>query len=182
MLLGKAVEDKRVTHKGIEINNLLYNSPELMQLRRQYGEDLTVEIRVDESDVGHLYVILKNNQGYIEVSALNQEYAKGTTLWQHNVYRGYAKKYLNKADVYSYARAKTEIREIIEKDLGLKRRKSNAKVARFNDINQQSAAKTVAKAKKAKAADIGSKKPSASAKPVAARPRPSYAPIIDQRA
>jgi putative transposase len=182
MLLGKAVEDKKVTHKGIEINNLLYNSPELMKLRRQYGENLTVEIRVDESDVGHLYVILKDHQGYIEVPALNHEYANGLTLWLHNICRSYAKKHFKKVDVYSYALAKTEIREIVEKELNLKRRKSNAKVARYNDTNQQSAAKTTAEVKKARTVEICSKKPSVQAKPAAAKSRPSYAPIIDQRA
>lgn len=182
ILLGKSVADKRVTHKGIEINNLLYNSPELMQLRRQYGEDLTVEIRVDESDVGHLYVILKDNQGYIEVPALNQDYAKGLTLWLHDICRSYASKHFKKTDVYSYARAKTEIREIVEKELKLKRRKSNAKVARYNDTNQQSAAKATAEGKKAGTVKICSKKPSVQAKPAAAKSRPSYAPIIDQRA
>lgn len=181
MLLGKAVKDKRVTHKGIEINNMLYNSPELMQLRRQYGEELTVEIRVDESDIGHLYVILKDNKGYIEVPALNQDYAKGLTLWLHDICRSYAKKHFKKVDVYSYARAKTEIREIVENELKLKRNKSNAKIARYNDTNHQSAAKTAAP-KKAKTAKVGSKKPSVSAKHAAARSRPSYAPIIDQRA
>ena len=145
ILLGKAVPDKRVTHKGIEINCLLYNSPELMLLRRQYGEDLTVEIRVDESDVGHLYVILKDNQGYIEVPALNQEYAKGVSLWLHNICRSYSKKHFKKVDVYSYARAKTEIREIVENELKLKRRKSNARVARYNDTNQAAKAKSAAK-------------------------------------
>lgn len=181
MLLGKAVEDKKVTHKGIEINNLLYNSPELMKLRRQYGEDLTVEIRVDESDVGHLYVILKDHQGYIEVPALNQEYANGLTLWLHNICRSYAKKHFKKVDVYSYALAKTEIREIVENELKLKRKKSNAKVARYNDTNQQSAAKSDT----TRVAKIGKKKPAVSAtsnKPVIAKVRPSYAPIIDQRA
>jgi putative transposase len=181
MLLGKAVKDKRVTHKGIEINNMLYNSHELMQLRRQYGEELTVEIRVDESDIGHLYVILKDNKGYIEVPALNQGYAKGLTLWLHDICRSYAKKFFKKADMYSYARAKTEIREIVEKELKFKRSKSNAKVARYNDTNQQSAAKT-ATSKKTKTAKIGNSNQPIPAKAAIARSRPSYAPIIDQRA
>lgn len=184
MLLGRTVPDKRVTHKGIEINSLLYNSPELMQLRRQYGEDLTVEIRLDESDVGHLYVILKDHQGYLEVPALNQEYASGLTLWLHDICRSYAKKNFNKADIYSYALAKTEIREIVESELKLKRKKSNAKVARYNDTNQQSATKDTAKSGNEKAAKVGNKKPAISSnsdKSIVARVRPSYAPIIEQR-
>jgi putative transposase len=178
MLLGKAIEDKKVTHKGIEINNLLYNSPELMQLRRQYGEDLKVEIRVDESDVGHVYVILKDHLGYIEVPALNQEYASGLTLWLHEVCRSYAKKHFNKADVYSYALAKTEIREIVESELKLKRKKSNSKVGRHNDTNKQAAAKAKAKAE----ANNKSAIPVSTSHAIVPKVRPSYAPVIDVRA
>lgn len=183
MLLGKAVLDKTVSHKGIEINNLLYNCPELMQLRRERGDTFKVEIRVDESDIGHLYVMLGAGQGYIEVPALNQDYAKGMTLWLHNICREYAKKHFKKADVYSYARAKTEIREIVENELKLKRKKSHAKVARYNDTTQQPVD------------DVTNQKPKSAttrAKPIAdnsvplpliasRKPRPSYAPVIDNR-
>ncbi|PPC97966.1 MAG: integrase [Methylotenera sp.] len=178
MLLGKVIEDKKVTHKGIEINNLLYNSPELMQLRRQYGEDLKVEIRVDESDVGHVYVILKDHLGYIEVPALNQEYASGLTLWLHEVCRSYAKKHFNKADVYSYALAKTEIREIVESELKLKRKKSNSKVGRHNDTNKQAAAKAKAKAEANNKSVISVSSNIA----IVPKVRPSYAPVINARA
>lgn len=178
MLLGKATEDKKVTHKGIEINNLLYNSLELMQLRRQYGEELKVEIRVDESDVGHIYVILKDHQGYIEVPALNQEYASGLTLWLHQVCRSYAKKNFKKADMYSYALAKTEIREIVESELKLKRKKSNSKVGRHNDTNKQAAAKAKARAD----ANNKSAIPVNSSQAIVPKARPSYAPVIDARA
>jgi putative transposase len=183
MLLGKAVLDKKVSHKGIEINNLLYNSPDLMQLRRQYGEELKVEIRVDEGDISHLYVILKDHQGYIDVPALDQDYAKGMTLWLHKICRDYAKKYFKKVDVYSYARAKTEIREIVENELKLKRRKSNAKVARYNDTSNKSAAHAATHPAN-KNAKIGTTNPVAPAKlnkPVVTKVRPSYAPIIEQR-
>ncbi|MDO9204142.1 Mu transposase C-terminal domain-containing protein [Methylotenera sp.] len=183
MLLGKAVPDKTVSHKGIEINNLLYNCPELMQLRRERGDTFKVEIRVDESDIGHLYVMLGSGQGYIEVPALNQDYAKGMTLWLHNICREYAKKHFKKADVYSYARAKTEIREIVENELKLKRKKSHAKVARYNDTTQQPVD------------DVTNQKPKSATtrvKPIADnsvplpliasnKKRPSYTPIMDQR-
>lgn len=184
MLLGKTVPDKRVTHKGIEINSLLYNSSELMQLRRQHGEDLKVEIRLDESDVGHLYVILKDHQGYIEVPALNQEYANGLTLWLHEVCRSYAKKHFKRADVYSYALAKTEIREIVENELKFKRAKSNSRVARHNDTNQQAATKTAKKKAATQTYEIENKNSAVeftSSVIMVSKARPKYAPIIDQR-
>lgn len=183
MLLGKAVLDKTVTHKGIEINNLLYNCPELMQLRRERGDTFKVEIRVDESDIGHLYVMLGAGQGYIEVPAMDHDYAKGMTLWLHKICREYAKKHFKKADVYSYARAKTEIREIVENELKLKRKKYHAKVARYNDTNQQSAAKVTNK--KAKPATTKAKPVANNSAPLpliaSRKPRPSYAPVVDKR-
>jgi putative transposase len=136
MLLGKAVLDKTVTHKGIEINCLLYNSVELMQLRRMKGETFKVEIRVDESDVGHIYVMLEDGK-YLEVPALDIEYAQGMTLWLHDRCRAYAKKKYKKASVASYALAKKEIREIVENEFKFKRKKSNSKVGRYNDTNKQ---------------------------------------------
>jgi putative transposase len=186
MLLGKAVMDKTVSHKGIEINNLLYNSPELMQLRRLRGDTFKVEIRVDETDIGHLFVMLDNGQ-YLEVPALDFEYSKGMTLWLHDICRAYAKKNFKKTSVYSYALAKTEIREIVENELKLKRKKSNSKVGRYQDtakpveadtsVAEVSTQKTKAAIKKAKPA-LNKTKPLAV---MSSKPRPSYAPIIDAR-
>lgn len=183
MLLGKAVLDKIVSHKGIEINNLLYNCPELMQLRRERGDTFKVEIRVDESDIGHLYVMLGSGQGYIEVPALNLDYAKGMTLWLHKICREYAKKHFKKADVYSYARAKTEIREIVENELKLKRKKSHAKVARYNDTTQQPVDDVTNQKPKSVATKAKSVANNSVPLPLIAsrKPRPSYAPVIDNR-
>jgi putative transposase len=133
MLLGKAVPDKTVTHKGVEINNLLYNSPELMQLRRQRGDTFKVDIRIDESNLGHLYVMLEQGNGYIEVPALHIDYANGMTLWLHKLCRNYAKTQWGKNDVYTWALAKTEIRERVEKSLNLKRKRVNSRVGRYQD-------------------------------------------------
>ena len=185
ILLGKAVPDKKVTHKGIEINNLLYNSPELMLLRRRYGDELTVEMRIDESDIGHVYVILKNNQGYLDVPALNQEYARGTTLWLHDICRKHAKEHSKKVDVHSYAKAKTEIREIVENELKLKRRKTNAKVARYRDTNPSSKVPIAQfSAEAAPPLKVGRKHIASSGEQdikAVLKTRPKYAPIIEMR-
>ena len=185
ILLGKAVPDKKVTHKGIEINNLLYNSPELMLLRRRYGDELTVEMRIDESDIGHVYVILKNNQGYLDVPALNQEYARGTTLWLHDICRKYAREHSKKVDVHSYARAKTEIRDIVENELKLKRRKTNAKVARYHDTNPSSKVPIAQfSTEAAPPLKVGRKHIASSGEQdikAVLKTRPKYAPIIEMR-
>lgn len=129
MLLGKVIKQKTITHKGVEINGLLYNSPELMQIRRQRGDTFDADIRIDESDVGYLYVML-NQFDYLKVPALNPD-AHGNSLWLHNVFRKYAKERLGKIDRLTYARARVEIREIVEEAMQFKRNKANSRVGRY---------------------------------------------------
>lgn len=131
MLLGKTIEQKTITHKGIELNGLLYNSAELMQVRRQRGDTFKADIRIDESDVGYLYVVL-NQFDYIKVPALNPD-AYGISLWLHNVFRKFAKERLGKVDRLTYARARVEIREIVEEAMKFKRKKAHSRVGRYLD-------------------------------------------------
>jgi Mu transposase, C-terminal len=78
-------ERRTLTHKGIEYKGLVYNSPELAQLRFREGPKLSVDIRVDESDIGKIYVLWPGlSQPYV-VPALMSEYASGLSLWAHHV-------------------------------------------------------------------------------------------------
>lgn len=131
VLLGKTIEQKTITHKGIELNGLLYNSPELMQIRRQRGDTFKADIRMDESDVGYVYVML-NQFDYLKVPALNTD-AHGISLWLHNVFRKYAKERLGKIDRVTYARARVEIQAIVEEAMQLKRKKANSRSGRYLD-------------------------------------------------
>ena len=95
----------------------------------------------------------------------------------------YAKKHFKKADVYSYARAKTEIREIVENELKLKRKKSHAKVARYNDTTQQPVDDVTNQKPKSVATKTKSVADNSVPLPLIAsnKKRPSYTPIMDQR-
>lgn len=136
ILLGKSFEGKKLTHKGIEINNLLYNSPDLVELRRKHGESLTVSIRIDEGNLGHIWVQIPETNEFIEVDALNYEYAQGLSLWQHKTIRRYAKNNLNKDDPLHWAKALLEIREKIDEEINGKRKRSNARIARFSEASK----------------------------------------------
>lgn len=128
--------------------------------------------------------MLKNGQ-YLEVPALDFEYAKGMTLWLHDICRAYAKKSFKKTSVYSYALAKTEIREIVENELKLKRKKSNSKVGRYQDTAKPvEADKSVPVVTAQKTKDAINKAKPAIAQPLAvvsSKPRPRYEPIISTR-
>lgn len=135
-LMGK-VDHRTLTHKGIEFEGLRYNSTELVALRRRLGDKLDVELRVDEGNLGHIYVISPDMSEYFQVSCLNQEYASGLTLWQHNVCKRYAANHLKEFDGHNaWRRAKEEISEIILRDILKKRKKSSSKVARFKLVGQ----------------------------------------------
>ena len=75
-ILGRT-ETRKLTHKGIELDGLLYNSPELSDLRKRYGEKLTVELRIDDSNIGEIIVVCPKTGDLYRVSALHSDYAAG---------------------------------------------------------------------------------------------------------
>ena len=48
-------------HKGIEVKGLLYNSEALSELRKRYGAELVVEIRVDDGNIGSIQVLYEGS-------------------------------------------------------------------------------------------------------------------------
>ncbi len=134
------IERRVLTHKGIEFEGLRYNSPELIALRRRLSDKLNVELRVDEGDLGHIFVIAPDMSQFFKVPCLNQEYAARLTLWQHNVCKRYVKLHMNKSDSpESWRQAKEEVAEIIRRDVLKKRGKaknSSSKSARFTNVGQ----------------------------------------------
>lgn len=79
------VHKRKLTHKGIQYADLFYNSRELEDVRMRYGAELDVEIRVDESDLGSIYVFAPGVSTPIKVGVRNPQYASGLSLWAHSV-------------------------------------------------------------------------------------------------
>src|ERR1700688_1128754 len=91
VVMGR-MESRSLTHKGIEFEGLFYNSPELTELRRKEGANLKVEIRINESDIGSIYVLSQKTSKAYSVPALDPDYAAGISLWQHKVIKNYQRK------------------------------------------------------------------------------------------
>lgn len=91
VLMGR-IETRALTHKGIEFEGLFFNSPELTELRRKLGTNLSVEIRINESDIGSIYVLSPRTSIPYTVPALDQEYAAGLSVFQHKVIKNYGKR------------------------------------------------------------------------------------------
>jgi putative transposase len=140
-ILGR-VYRRALTHKGIEFEGLFYGSPELNDLRIKAGSNLEVEIRVDESDLGSIYVVWPKTASVYRVPARDMEYANGISLWQHSIF----KKWQRERDPanqnpYGWLKAQDEIHRRIEEDLNLKRRRTRMRVARFKEASESTSRK-----------------------------------------
>lgn len=135
VIMGRR-HQRTLTHKGIEFEGLYYNSTDLHELRCRKGGELPVEIRVDESDLGRIFVLSPEEKDVFTVPALRSDYATGTCLFQHRVIRRYQKRHASmKSSPDGWLQAKEEIVEIIENETRLKRKRSNKRVARWGDSN-----------------------------------------------
>jgi len=133
VVMGRRYQ-RALTHKGVEFQGLYYNSPDLHELRCRKGNELPVEIRVDESDLGHIFVLSPKDKEVFAVPALRRDYATGIGLFQHRVIRRYQKRHASlEPGPDGWLQAKEEIVEIIESETRLKRKRSNKRVARWGD-------------------------------------------------
>ncbi len=144
-ILGQS-ETRQLTHKGIELYGLLYNSYELTALRRKYGTKLDVEVRVDPADLGKIVVLSADKREMFVAAALNAEYASGMSVWQHKVCKRFAANQMDAYDPSSWLEAKARIATLIDDELTHKKQSTKARIARYKGD-----AKLLAKAKAAAA-------------------------------
>jgi len=132
VLLGMIVE-RSISAAGIELHGLFYNSDELAALR--CGESKKMRVKLDPTDLSMIYVFDDLSGTFIPVPALNQIYSQGLSLWQHNVIKAYARKYIKEnADIAALARAKEEIRRIVaEAWQQTKKNATRQKMARYSE-------------------------------------------------
>lgn len=127
-----ATAERVLTHKGIEYEKLFFNSSELASLRRRLGDRLKVDIRVDEGNLGRIFVIAPDSSDVIEVPCLDRAYADGLSLWQHRVCKRYANLYLDMgSNANAWRHAKEHIREIIQQEVLGHKKRTNSKAKRF---------------------------------------------------
>lgn len=129
-LFGKT-EQRVLTHKGIELNGLFYNSSELGDLRRKLGDKLKVDIRVDDSNLGSIVVLSPDKKQIYKVPALRFEYANELSSFQHKMCKRYAQNHLGRNDVEAYLEAQLAIQEIVSKESSSGRKKQRPNVARY---------------------------------------------------
>lgn len=129
-ILGRS-EVRRLSHKGIELDGLFYNSPELTALRRKLGDKFDVEIRVDAADVGKIVVFSPDRREMYSVPALRSDYAAGLTAWQHRICKRYAARELEKYSPDAWLDAKERIADMIDAEFAHRKLKTRTRMARY---------------------------------------------------
>jgi putative transposase len=115
-------DTRLLSHKGIEYDNLFYNSPALTQLRRRMNCDsFKVDIRYNPELIDSIIVIAPDTQELYEVPALAIDYARGLNQWQHRILVRYAASELKQYDTRGWLEAKARISELYQMDAGLKK-------------------------------------------------------------
>jgi len=136
-VLGKFAQPT-LRKDGIRLDYLFYDSDELLSYRMQVGYG-KVKIKFDPDDIGEIHVFNETKLKYFTVPAVDQEYARGLSTWQHQVIKNYVKKrvkvYVDEEALY---RAKRNIGRMVEDEMLNQKSsaKSRARLARFEKISQ----------------------------------------------
>jgi len=137
-LLGRR-ENRVLTHKGIELEGLFYNSHELRDLRKLKGERIPVEICINDGDIGTIVVLYPEIERMFVVPAIKKEYAVGMSMWQHKVCKRYADREMSRYDPAAWLEAKNRIAEMIREDFALAKGKGRKRAARWKEAGAESA-------------------------------------------
>jgi putative transposase len=129
-ILGRS-EIRKLTHKGIELDGLFYNSPEMTRLRQRHGDKFDVEVRADAADLGKIIVFSPDQRQMFSVPALRADYASGLSAYQHRVCKRYAADKLGQNNTEGWLEAKARIAELIENELMHKKRRTRTRIARY---------------------------------------------------
>jgi len=131
--------NRAISPSGIELFTLRYNSPELAALRLNLEKGEKVALKYDPQDISIIYVHDRFEDRTIEVPALNQEYTRKLTIWQHDVIRKYARHAVQDCvDIEALCRAKEKIQQIVERERFLTgNMRGKQKIAHYLDLGQK---------------------------------------------
>lgn len=97
-------------------------------MRRTLDSNQKVIIKRNPSDLSLIHVYDERHNKYLPVPAVDQDYTRGLTLYQHTVISRYVRNELKqKVDLLSLARAKREVQEIVEREWSALKAKSRTR-------------------------------------------------------
>jgi putative transposase len=145
ILLGK-VEERKITRRGIQLNNLYYNSTELNHLLHKlskYDIDVKVKVKYDPYDISHVYVLDNfDNSRWLKIPSISLEYTTDLTEMEHIEICKLTREKLGSVDEISLAKAKKYIYDKVEDNIEFvqklkkKRITSSYEILQENDTNK----------------------------------------------
>ncbi len=125
---------RTLTHKGVELDHLFYNSQECLGVLARTGGGGELDVRRPADDVGYLYLVDPQSEHHIRVPVIERyrEYATGLTPWQHTQCVRYASRhYGGRHDAVALAQAKRQIRDGFVQALARVRSSARKSAARW---------------------------------------------------
>ncbi len=126
-------------HYGLEYDNLRFNSPLLQTIRQREGGTPILQLRAFEHDVGYIAVFDPHLDEFIDVPAIDIEYAGGLNRHVHRLVCAEARKRFGDQWTQVQLRGvKAEIQAIVDEAIRAKKTASRkaAAVARLTDSEQ----------------------------------------------
>ncbi|WP_055731949.1 Mu transposase C-terminal domain-containing protein [Agarivorans gilvus] len=147
------VNERSVLHDGIHIHKLRYVSDELTEYRKRKSPEtgakhLKVKVKTIHTSIAYIFVFLQSEQRYIKVPCVDQEYASGLSLLQHQTNQRFVRSYVRSSvDTEHLAECKVYLHERIRKEaeaLSQKVKRKNPKIggmkkmAKYHNIGSDS--------------------------------------------
>lgn len=134
-ILLSRIESRVIQNTGIEFENLWYQDTRLSKVREMLkGEP--VYFKYNAGDISRIWVMVPGQKRYLEVLAVNQEYASGLSLWKHRLIKRYVKEEMERdIDREALILAKEELYQLMHKEFRWGRKLGGRKRgARYLDI------------------------------------------------
>jgi len=135
-----------LSNKGIVFEHIRYGSDDLVALLanpafRQRAPDRRVRFRYDAGDLGVVRVHDPVADRYFDVPALDRDYTRGLSIWQHRLIVGFENRRTNgAADFAGIARAKADIAALFEAAWHGRKLKSRTQAARHDGVGRHALA------------------------------------------
>jgi putative transposase len=119
------VDHRVISPSGIELFGLYYNDPCLSALRGgKKGEKF--KVKYDPTDISLLHVYDSRSNRYLPVPAVDQDYTKGLTLWQHRVIKREARANVKDyVDIVDLCLAKDRIQKMVDEGFNAQSKSSS---------------------------------------------------------
>lgn len=138
VLMGK-IEYRQISRRGIEFQNLHYNSDELYKFFLKFNKDnngsqQSFKIKYNPLNIGEIYVYDNIiDKKWIKALCTSQTYSNNLTEWEHKEIQKCARNTYGKINEFELIKSKAQIRQMIENGINY----TKAQIARANKINSQ---------------------------------------------